>query len=53
MAVRGLSKLERREAIDGYLFIMPWLIGFVLWGGGPYACANRALPYGMGPVQPA
>ncbi len=35
--VRGarLSKLMLREAIDGYLFIAPWLIGFVLLTSGP------------------
>jgi multiple sugar transport system permease protein len=32
---RGASTLMRREAIDGYLFISPWLIGFVLWVAGP------------------
>lgn len=31
MARPHLSKLMRREAIDGYLFISPWLIGFFLW----------------------
>ncbi len=35
MAASGMSKLQRREAIDGYLFILPWLIGFVLWVAGP------------------
>jgi multiple sugar transport system permease protein len=34
MAAR-VSKLQRREAIDGYLFILPWLLGFVLWVAGP------------------
>jgi multiple sugar transport system permease protein len=29
------SKLMRREALDGYLFIAPWLIGFVLFVAGP------------------
>lgn len=32
---RGLSKLARREAIDGYLFITPWLIGFAVLTAGP------------------
>lgn len=32
---RGMSKLARRDAIDGYLFIMPWLAGFVLFTAGP------------------
>lgn len=30
-----ISKLRRREAIDGYLFIAPWIIGFILWVAGP------------------
>jgi multiple sugar transport system permease protein len=29
------SRLARREALDGYLFIAPWLIGFVLFVAGP------------------
>jgi multiple sugar transport system permease protein len=29
------SALKRREAIDGYLFIAPWLIGFVVFISGP------------------
>jgi multiple sugar transport system permease protein len=29
------SPLVRREALDGYLFIAPWLIGFVLFVAGP------------------
>jgi multiple sugar transport system permease protein len=29
------SRLLRREALDGYLFIAPWLIGFVLFVAGP------------------
>jgi multiple sugar transport system permease protein len=32
---RGMNALARREAIDGYLFIAPWLIGFVLFTAGP------------------
>jgi len=32
---RGMTRLARREAIDGYLFIAPWLLGFVLWVAGP------------------
>jgi multiple sugar transport system permease protein len=27
--------LALREARDGYLFILPWLLGFVLWTAGP------------------
>lgn len=29
------TKTRRREAIDGYLFIMPWLAGFVFLISGP------------------
>lgn len=29
------SALKRREAIDGYLFIAPWLIGFIVFVSGP------------------
>jgi multiple sugar transport system permease protein len=29
------SALKRREAVDGYLFIAPWLIGFVVFVSGP------------------
>ncbi len=35
-ASRGrLSKQERREELQFYLFILPWVIGFILFGGGP------------------
>ena len=30
-----LSKQERREELQFYLFILPWIIGFILFGGGP------------------
>lgn len=30
-----MGRLERRDAIDGYLFIAPWLVGFVLFTAGP------------------
>jgi multiple sugar transport system permease protein len=30
-----MTSLARREAIDGYLFILPWIIGFVLFTAGP------------------
>lgn len=35
MTTRQWLTLSRREAIDGYLFLSPWLIGFVLWVAGP------------------
>ena len=31
----GMSKLAFRDAIDGYLFILPWVAGFVLFTLGP------------------
>jgi multiple sugar transport system permease protein len=31
----GAGKLARRDAVDGYLFILPWLLGFVLFTAGP------------------
>lgn len=35
MARRPVSRLMRREAFDGYIFILPWLLGFLLWTAGP------------------
>lgn len=32
---RTRAAMRRREAIDGYLFIAPWLIGFVVFVSGP------------------
>ena len=29
--------LLRQEAIDGFVFILPWLLGFILWIAGPMA----------------
>jgi len=29
------SKLARREAIEGYFFILPWILGFLLFRFGP------------------
>ena len=31
----GLSSSERSEAIAGYLFISPWIIGFIVFFAGP------------------
>lgn len=31
----GMSKLAWRDAIDGYLFILPWVAGFVVFTAGP------------------
>lgn len=32
---RGRQSLRRREAIWGYIFLLPWAFGFVLWFAGP------------------
>ena len=33
--MRKLTKLARKEAFEGYLFILPWAIGFLLFRLGP------------------
>ena len=30
-----MSAMARRDAIDGYLFILPWLLGFIIFTAGP------------------
>jgi multiple sugar transport system permease protein len=32
---RRMSVRERREAIEGYLFITPWVVGFLIFTAGP------------------
>lgn len=32
---RKISKLRKKEEISFYLFILPWIIGFFLFSGGP------------------
>jgi multiple sugar transport system permease protein len=34
MSIRH-SKLQRAEAVQGYLFISPWIVGFVVFAAGP------------------
>jgi multiple sugar transport system permease protein len=34
-ARRGISRLAWREAVDGYLFILPWIVGFLIFTAGP------------------
>src|SRR5690606_35085174 len=29
------SKLQMREAIEGYLFALPWILGLIIFFGGP------------------
>ena len=36
-----MSRAQRREAIEAYLCILPWLIGFVLFVGGPILASAR------------
>ena len=36
---RGVSKLHRREAIEGVLLALPWIIGFVVFTAGPMLAA--------------
>jgi multiple sugar transport system permease protein len=31
----GVSPMRRREAIEGFIFLLPWLIGFIAFSGGP------------------
>jgi multiple sugar transport system permease protein len=37
--MRALSRIEKREAIAGYLFILPWIIGFIVFTAGPIITA--------------
>ncbi|MFO7634098.1 MAG: sugar ABC transporter permease [Caldilinea sp.] len=30
-----MTRRERREAVEGYLFILPWVIGFIVFTAGP------------------
>ncbi|MDE0199889.1 MAG: sugar ABC transporter permease, partial [Caldilineaceae bacterium] len=32
---RGMSRQARREAVEGYICISPWLVGFVMFVAGP------------------
>jgi multiple sugar transport system permease protein len=33
---RSSSALGRREAIEGYLFILPWILGLIIFTAGPF-----------------
>ncbi len=35
MAVLPVTRKARREALEGYLFLLPWLLGFLLFTAGP------------------
>lgn len=35
----GLTRLQRREAAEGFLMALPWLVGFVLFTAGPMLAA--------------
>jgi len=32
---KGMSKMARRESFEGYLFILPWLLGYLMFRLGP------------------
>ena len=34
-AFRDMNRMRRKEAMFAYLFISPWLLGFLLWTLGP------------------
>jgi multiple sugar transport system permease protein len=31
----GISPTRRREVIEGYVFLLPWIVGYVAFSGGP------------------
>ena len=31
----GGSPMRRREAIEGFIYLLPWLVGFIAFSGGP------------------
>jgi multiple sugar transport system permease protein len=33
---QGMTKRQRKEALEFYLWISPWLIGFIVWQGWPF-----------------
>ncbi len=35
VAILPATKKSRREALEGYLFLLPWLLGFILFTAGP------------------
>ena len=39
-----MSKREWREAVEGYLFILPWFFGFLVFTAGPML-ASLALSF--------
>jgi multiple sugar transport system permease protein len=36
---RGISKLQRREALEGMLMATPWILGFLIFTAGPMLAA--------------
>jgi len=42
--VGAQTKLQTREAIEGYLFALPWLLGLIIFFGGPIL-ASMALSF--------
>ena len=35
VSMARLSKARRREAVEGYLYLLPWLLGFLIFTAGP------------------
>jgi multiple sugar transport system permease protein len=33
---QGMTKRQRKEALEFYLWISPWLLGFIVWQGWPF-----------------
>jgi multiple sugar transport system permease protein len=31
----GISPTRRREVVEGYIFLLPWIVGYVAFSGGP------------------
>jgi multiple sugar transport system permease protein len=36
----GVSPIRLRESIEGYIYLLPWLVGYVLFGGGPIVASG-------------
>lgn len=34
-SIGSLSRMRRREAVEGFMYLSPWLLGYILFSGGP------------------
>lgn len=34
-SIGSLSRMRRREAVEGLMYLSPWLLGYILFSGGP------------------